>query len=146
MPFGDLTGYDRVIVPENEGVVLRLILQDAELSVYIILHLIVITVQMIRCYIQYNSDIRFKVVHIIQLETAQLDHVDRMWIFRNLKRQAVSDIPGQAHVHARFFQYMIRKHRRCRLAVATRDANHLRVRIPSGKLDLGDDRRTLLLQ
>ena len=52
MPFGDLTGYDRVIVPENEGVVLRLILQDAELSVYIILHLIVITVQMIRCYIQ----------------------------------------------------------------------------------------------
>ena len=101
---------------------------------------------MIRCYIQYNSDIRFKVVHIIQLETAQLDHVDRMWIFRNLKRQAVSDISGQAHVHARFFQDMIRKHRRCRLAVATRDANHLRVRIPSGKLDLGDDRRTLLLQ
>ncbi len=49
---------------------------------------------MIRCYIQYNSDIRFKVVHVIQLETAQLDDVDRMRIFRNLKCQAVSHISG----------------------------------------------------
>ena len=76
-----------------------------------------------------NSDIRSKVVHIIQLETAHLDHLRPHVVDLPQPGGAklFPDISGpDAHVHARFFQYMIRKHRRCRLAVATRDANHLR--------------------
>ena len=109
MPFGDLTGYDRVIVPENEGVVLRLILQDAELSVYIILHLIVITVQMIRCYIQYNSDIRSKVVHIIQLERAELNHIIIMLVCGYLQGKTFTYVTSQSHIQTCTFENVVNK-------------------------------------
>ena len=84
MVLSDLAGNDRVVVPEDECIFRRLVLNDAELGVHIILHLVIITVQMIGRYIQQDSYIRFEVVHVIQLETTQFDDIDRMRFFCDL--------------------------------------------------------------
>jgi len=59
---------DRVIVPEDEGVVLRLVPGDTEFRIYIVLHAVVVTVQMIRCDIHQDGDVGTEIVHVVQLE------------------------------------------------------------------------------
>lgn len=101
---------------------------------------------MVGRYIQQDSDVRLKVVHVVELETTQFDHVDGVRIFSHLKGEAVPDVPGKPCVHSRLPEDVVGEHGRRRLAVASGDTDHLGVRIPSGKFDFGDDRRTFLLQ
>ena len=69
-----------------------------------------------------------------------------MVLVRYLQCQRVSDIACQTYVQTRIAQYIIDQRRSRRLAVRTRDTDHLCVRISCRKLDLRDDRRTLCLQ
>ena len=81
MPFGDLTGYDRVIVPEDEGVIGGLVLCNTELGIDVVLHAMVVSVQMIRCDVHQYGDIGTEVIHIVQLERTELDDVIVMVFF-----------------------------------------------------------------
>ena len=146
MAFSDLTGNDRVVVPEDERIFRRLVLDYAELGVHIILHLVVITVQMIGRYIQQDSYIRFEVVHVVQLKTAQFDHVDRVRVFGNLQCQAVSYVSCQADIHSGFFQDVVCKHGSRCLTITSGDTDHFRVGVSSGKFYFGDDMRPLRFQ
>ena len=47
-----------------------LILQDTQLRIHIILHLVIITVQVVGRNIQQNRNIRLEIIHIVQLEAA----------------------------------------------------------------------------
>ena len=68
--FVQLALYDRVIVPEYKCVVIRLVLYDAELGIHVILHLIVVTVQMVGSYVHEHGDVGMELIHVVELEAA----------------------------------------------------------------------------
>lgn len=88
----------------------------------------------------------YEVVHVVELETTQFDHVDGVRIFSHLEGKAVPDVPGKPSIHSRLSEDVVSQHGRRRLAIASGDTDHLGIRVPSGKFYLGDDRRTFLLQ
>ena len=63
---------NRVIVPEYERVVVCLVLNDSEFSVHVVLHLVIISVQMVGRDIHQDGYIGVELIHIIKLEAAQL--------------------------------------------------------------------------
>ena len=75
---------DGVIVPIDEGILRSLVLDDTHLCVNIVLHLEIISVQMVGCDIQQDGNVGTEVVHIIQLEGTQLDDIVFVGIFSNL--------------------------------------------------------------
>ncbi|MPM66443.1 hypothetical protein SDC9_113350 [bioreactor metagenome] len=66
---------DRIIIPEDEGIVLRLILSYPKLSVNIVLHVVIITIQVVGRYVHQYGNVCTEVVHVIQLETTQLNNI-----------------------------------------------------------------------
>ena len=146
MAFGDFAGNNGIVVPEYESIFSRLVPDNAEFGIHIVLHLVVITIQMVRRYIQQDGDVRLEVVHVIELETTQFDNVDGVRIFSHLEGQAVPDVPGKPSIHSRLPEDVVSQHGRRRLAIAPGDTDHLGIRVPSGKFYFGDDRRTFLLQ
>ncbi len=78
---------DRVIIPIDEGILWRLILDDTHLGVHIVLHLEIIAVQMVRRDIEQNGNIGTEIIHIIELERGQLNDVIFMRILSNLQGQ-----------------------------------------------------------
>ena len=125
MMFFELSCDDGIILPIDKGIRFCLVLHDTQFRIHIVLHLIIIPIQMIGGDVQKNGDVRLEVIHIIQLETAQLDDIHLMRVFRHLQRQAVAHIASQAHIQSGLLQDMIGQHGRGRLAVAARDTDHL---------------------
>ena len=82
--FGNLTCDNRIIIPKDESILFRLILDDAELGIHVILHFIIVPIQMIGRNVQQNCDICLEVIHVIQLEATQLDDIDIMRRFSHL--------------------------------------------------------------
>ena len=78
---------DGVIVPVDESILRGLVLDDTHLGVHIVLHLEIISVQMVGGDIQQNSYVGTEVVHVVQLEGTQLDDVIVVWILCNLQSQ-----------------------------------------------------------
>ena len=72
---------DRVIVPEDEGIIGGLVLCNTELGIDVVLHAMVVAVQMIRCDVHQYGDIGTEVIHIVQLERTKLDDVIVMVFF-----------------------------------------------------------------
>ena len=73
-----LSLYYRVVIPKDKGILFRLVLHDAEFRINIVLHLIVISIQMVWGDIQQDSNIRLKIIHVVQLEAAQFDYINIM--------------------------------------------------------------------
>ena len=61
---------DRVIIPEDEGIIRRLVLEDTELGIHVILHLMVVSIQMVGRDVHQHGDIGMEIIHVIQLEAA----------------------------------------------------------------------------
>ena len=83
--FLQFLAYYRIILPIDKRIILRLILKDTHLGINVVLHLKVISVKMIRCNIQQNRNVGSEVIHIVQLERAELNDIVSMWIFCNLE-------------------------------------------------------------
>ena len=141
---GHLAAQDGVVGPIDEGVRPSLVLQDAQLGVHITLHLAAVTVQVVGRDVHQHGDVGLEAVHVIELETAQLDHVARVRLLGHLQGEAAPDVARQANVHTGLAQDVVRQRRGRRLAIAARDADHLRVGVSSGQLDLGEDRDATL--
>ena len=98
---------DRVIIPVDERIVLRLVLDDPHLGIHIVLHLVMIPVEMVGRDIHQDSHVRTEIVHVIQLERAQLDDVVVMRFFRHLQSQTLTDISCQPGVISRSLEDMV---------------------------------------
>ena len=107
---------DGVVVPEYEAVVLRLVLRDSHLGVGVVLKLEVVPVEMVRRYVEQDGDVGVEVVHVVELERAQLYDVVVVWVFRHLQREASPYVPGQSGVVARLLEDVV--YERCRRGLA----------------------------
>ena len=130
----------RVVFPIDERVVFCLVLENAELCVHIILHLIVVAVKMVGSDGEQHGDVGFEVIHVVKLETAQLNHIDIVVGCRHLICEACPHVSSQAHVQAGVLEDVVGKHCGCCLAVTTRDTYHFRIGIASGKIDFRNHR------
>ncbi len=136
--------HDRVVVPENEGIVLRLVASDSHLRINIVLHLVVVAVQMVGRDVHQNGNVRTEVVHVIQLETRQLYHIVVEMLLCHLQCQASADVASQAHVIACLLQDVVDEGRCRRLTIRTSNANHLRICVASSKFYFRNHMDTLL--
>ena len=130
----------RVVFPIDERVVFCLVLENAELCVHIVLHLIVVAVKMVGSDVEQHGDVGFEVIHVVELETAQLNHIDIVVGCRHLICEACPHVSSQAHVQAGVLEDVVGKHCGCCLAVTTRDTYHFRIGIASGKFDFRNHR------
>ena len=140
----ELTLDDRVIVPEHERVVLCEVLGDSHLGIHVVLHLEVVAVEMVGRDIHEDGDIRLEVIHVVELETGELNYIIVEAALRHLQRKAASDVSCKSHVVARLFEDVVDERGGRGLTVGTGDADHLGVGVSTGELDFGDDVNPLL--
>ena len=76
--------HDWVVVPEDERIVFCLVLCDSHLCIHIVLHLEVVAVKVVGCDVHENRDIGLELVHVVELETTELNHVIVVILCRNL--------------------------------------------------------------
>ena len=143
--FLQFSRHNRIIVPEDEGIVWGLVLDDAHLRIHIVLHLEVVAVEVVGRDVHQHGDVGLEVIHVVQLETAQLNHVVIMLLLSHLQRQTVANITGQTHIVTRILQDVVDERRGGGLTVRTRDANHLGMGVSACKLNLRNDGDVLLL-
>ena len=98
---------DGVIIPEDEGIFLSLVLDDAHLGVYVVLHAVVVAVQMIGCDVHQDGNVCTEVVHIVQLERTQLYDVVVVLLRCHLQCKAVTNIASQSNVQTCTLEDMI---------------------------------------
>ena len=133
----------RVIVPVNEAVLLGLILNDTHLSVCVVLKLVVIAVQVVRGDIEKDGNIGTEVIHIVQLEAAQLNDIILMWVFCYLQCKTVTNVTSQTSVVTSIFEDMIDEARCCGLSITSSNTYHLRVGVSTSKFYFTNDMCTL---
>ena len=79
-----LLGDNWIILPEYERIFTRLIARDAELGGGIVLHLVIIAVQVVGRDVEQHGDISLEFIHVVELETAQLNDIHVMVLGRHL--------------------------------------------------------------
>ena len=127
---------DLVVRAEDEAVVARHVACDAELRLHIVLHLMVVPVQVVRRDVGDDGDICLEVVYIVKLEAAELEDIDVVLLRSYLVGIALSDVSAESDVQSGLLEKMIDKRCRCRLSVASCDADLLCRVIASCKFDL----------
>ena len=70
-----IAGDELILTPVDEGILLRLILQDTHLSHSVLLEVIVIAIQMVGCDVEQHGNMCLKAIHVFKLEAAQLDNI-----------------------------------------------------------------------
>ena len=81
-----------VVGPIDEVVLRPKVLQYAHLSIYITLHAVVITVQMVGRDVEQHGDMRLKAVHVFELKAAQLDNIPLVCAFGHLQSQTTANV------------------------------------------------------
>ena len=94
--------------------------------------------------VEQHGHIGLELIHVVQLETAQLDDIHIVMLGSHLQGQAATHVSGQAHVQAGLLEDMIGQLGGRGLAVAAGDAHHLGVGIAACELNLAHDGDTLL--
>ena len=125
-----------VVVPVDEGVGLDLVLCDTHLGVGVVLKLELVAVQMVGGDVEQHGDVGVEVIHVVELEAAQLYHVPGVRSLCHLQSQGVAYVASQPHVVARLFHDVVDERCGGGLAVASGDADHAGVGIPACKLYL----------
>ena len=108
---------DGIVSPVDKGILRRLVLDDTHLGIGIVLHLVIVTVQMVRRNVQQNGDVCTEIVHIIELERREFDDVVLMRLFCHLQGQRVTNVSSQSGIVARLTEDMIDERSGCRLTV-----------------------------
>ena len=87
--------YDKFIVRiVNEIVLGSLVHTNSKLGGYIAFQLIVVPIQVIRCDVGQNRDMRLKCRYPIQLETTDLQHIILCSSTGHIQGKTVSDVSG----------------------------------------------------
>ena len=114
-----------VIGVEDEAVLRPEVACNLELGLDVVLHLVVVTVEMVRGYIRYDSDIGAEFVSIIELETADYQHIVVVLLGSDLHCVALADVAAESYVEAGFGQQVVYQRGRRGLAVRSGDADLL---------------------
>ena len=93
--------------------------------------------------IEQHCHIRLELVHIVELETAQFNHIHIVVLGSHLQREAVAHVASQSHIQPCFPQNVIGEHGGSGLAVAAGDAHHLGIGVATCKLNFADNRNIL---
>ena len=96
--------------------------------------------------VEQDCHVGTEFVHVVKLETAQLDDVVLVRSFCHLQRQTLADIASQSYIVSSRLDDVIDQRSSCGLAIATCDADHLGICISAGKFYFADDRSTLCHQ
>ena len=125
-----------------------MVLQDAHLGVYVVLHLEIVAVKVVGRDVEQDGDVGAEVVHIVQLETAEFYHVPLVRALSHLERKAMANVSRQADIVACLAEDVIDERGRGRLAVAARDADGARGsgEVAARKLDFDQDGCAFLAQ
>ena len=115
-----------------------MVLQNAHFRIDIVLHLVV-AVEVVGRDVEQHGDVGAEVVHIVELERRQLNHVVFVGFFGDLQCERMADVASQTHVVACLAENMVDEARRGCFAVGTRDTNHFRLRIAACELDFADN-------
>ena len=89
--------------------------------------------------VEYHGYVGLEVVHVVELEAAQLHHVDVVRVACHLISQADAHVSGQGGVDACLGEDVVGEHGGGGLAVRAGYADHLGVGVASGELYLADD-------
>ncbi len=93
--------------------------------------------------VEQDCHVGTELIHVVELETAQLDDIVLMRSLCHLQGQTLSDIASQTYIIASRLDDVIDQRSSCGLAVATCDADHLGICISACKFYFADDRCTL---
>ena len=99
--------YDGVVVPENEGIIICLVLDNTEFGIHVILHFKSVTVQMVWSNVHQHGDIGMELIHVVELEAAEFNDIIVIVTFSHLISQTLSDISCQSHIQACFLEDVI---------------------------------------
>ncbi len=144
--FFDFGFQHRIVVPIDERIFGRLVLQNAKFRVDIVLKFMVVAVEMVGRNVQNDRHIGFEIVHAIELERTEFQHIEIEIALGHLPRKTFAHIARQTHIQPFVFQDEIGEHRGGCFAVRACDTDFFCIGIACGKLDFGDDGRTLLAQ
>ena len=100
---------DGVIIPEDESIFRSLVLCDAEFGIHIVLHTMVVTVQMIGCDVHQHGNIGTELIHIIQLERAELNHIIIMLVCGYLQGKTLTYVTSQSYIQTCTFENVVNK-------------------------------------
>ena len=75
---------DRVALPVDEGVIGSLVAGDAHLGVHVVLETEVVAVHVVGRDVHEDSDVCAEVVHVVQLERTEFDHVPLLVVLGHL--------------------------------------------------------------
>ena len=98
---------DRVLAPVDKCIRRCLVARDAELGIDIVLELKLIPVQMVGSDIHQDGDVGLEIVHIVELERRQLNHIIVAFLLGHLQRQAVTYIACQTYIQSRTHQHVV---------------------------------------
>ena len=89
---------DGVVIPEDESIFWCLVLRDTELCVHIVLHAVVVAVQVVGRNIHQHGNVGAELIHVIQLERTELNHVVIMLIRGHLQSKALANVACQSYI------------------------------------------------
>ncbi len=124
-----------IIRAENEAVFLCHISGNPEFGIDIVLHLIAVSVEMVRGNVEQYGDIRLEFIHSVKLETTYLKHVNIVLFSCYLKCVTLADITTQTHIQAGIFKQIVNKRCGSGLAVAAGNTDLPGIVISAGKLN-----------
>ena len=85
--------------------------------------------------VEHHGDVGLEVVHVFELERAQLDDIDVVVLARNLQGEATAYVAGESDIYTGLTQYVVCQQCCSGLSVRACDTYHLGVGVASGELD-----------
>ena len=124
-----------------------LILHDAHLRIHIVLERVVVAVEVVGRDVHQHTHVGTEVVHAIELERAQLQHIPVKLLGCHLIGKALADVAAKGNVEARIAHNLVDQRRCGGLAIRACDADGACLaHIFCGKLHLRDNGGALLAQ
>ena len=124
-----------------------LILHDAHLRIHIVLERVVVAVEVVGRDVHQHTHVGTEVVHTIELERAQLQHIPVVLLSCHLIGEALADVAAKGDVETRIAHNLIDERRCGGLAIRACDADGACLtHILCGKLHLRDNGSALFAQ
>ena len=137
---------DGVVGVEDEAVVRSEIADDTELRPYVVLQIVVVSVQMVRSDIGDDGYIRAEIKAAVQLEAADFQNIEIVLASGYLKGVALAYIASQTHIEPCLPEQVVDERGSGGLAVGSGDADFLCAVVAGSEFDFGDHVGSLGLQ
>ena len=137
---------DGVVGVEDEAVVRSEIADDTELRPYVVLQIVVVSVQMVRSDIGDDGYIRAEIKAAVQLEAADFQNIEIVLASGYLKGVALAYIASQTHIEPCLTEQVVDERGSGGLAVGSGDADFLCAVVAGSEFDFGDHVGSLGLQ